>query len=453
MLDLERLAQQLEEYGTQVVEQSSEQGQLIWQQLQGLSSADFALVLDQTVEKYIPPILDKLDIERAAKVFDKLSNNLQAWLLTCLDEERLAHIFGRIPSDRLTAILEQIPDQHLGRYLQLTNQKRRQKIAAALRADDKTAGRMLNSDVLALHKELTVHKVIGMLQNLGSNYEILPSQYVVDAELRLIGQIQIKDLLKNTAITKLEHIMHSVEHRALFNDDQERVAELIQRADLLSLPVTDEHNHFLGVISANDVLTVIEEEMTEDSYKMSGLSVGENSYVNTGFWTIACKRFKWLAPLLLLQSISSIIISNSEGLFAEFGLTAFLTMLIGTGGNVGNQSATLVVRGLATGEINRKNKWQIFWREAMLAMAIGFMMVAVTVVRVALVSHHLPSILTISCSLFCIILVSVILGTLIPIMLDSWQIDPANSAAPFLATVMDILGVAIICLLANYILR
>ena len=364
------------------------------------------------------------------------------------------YFFKKMPTDDITTILENVPDKDLERYLMLTNKQRRERILSSLKSDEKSAGRILNSDVLILHKELTIKKVISLLQQLDHHdAEILPRQYVVSAELKLVGFIALNDLLKHPADTKIQAILKPIDVKALVTDHQEDVVNLIRHYGLVSIPVTDENNHFLGVITTNDILDVIEEEQTEDSYKMSGIANIEHSYVNADFFTIVVQRCKFLVPLLLFQSVSQLIIHRFDAVLTAFELIGFLTMLTGTGGNVGNQSTTVFVRGLATGEINRKNKLDVLFREVFIALAIGLVLVFSACFRIMLFGNrHLPSVFAVSLSLFVIVLSSVFLGTIIPVLLDYYDVDPAHSAAPILSTLMDVVGITIYCLIASFIL-
>jgi magnesium transporter len=449
---VEQLIPEIESRFDEVIAGRTEEGKDLWKKFTSQHPADIALVLDHLSEEHALAFFERLDKKFTALIFDKLSTDAQAVLISHFDDEELVYIFKQIPSDRLTMIFEQIPAKSLGKYLKLTNKKRSKRIASSLESEDKSAGRVLNSDVLTLHKELTVKKIISLLHDLSDNYEILPRQYVVDNDMKLTGYIEITDLLRNCPTTRIEKIAKKIDVKACVDDDQEMVAEVVRRYDLLSIPVTDKKGHFLGVIAANDVLEIIEEEMTEDTYKMSGLSPVEHSYVKTSFFKIVLQRSRWLAPLLLFQSVSGFVVHHFEAIIMPFGLIPFLMMLVGTGGNVGNQSATLVVRGLATGEINRKNKLYVLLREILISIFIGMILIVVAGVRVYFVNQHLPTVATICLSLFSIVTVSVSLGTIIPIILDYWEIDPAHSAAPFISTLMDVIGVTIYCLIANFIL-
>lgn len=448
----ENLAKEIERNIDSIISLDSDMGKELWDRLHSLHPAEVALVFNDTADECVLRIFKKMGEDLAFEIFSKLSVPVQAHMVSHFDSETLTYLFRKLQTDQITTILEEVPDKDMERYLKLTNKKRQLKILSSLKYDDKSAGRMLNSDVVILQKELTIHKAVSLFQRVGDKFEILPRQYVVDGKLKLVGFIEISDLLKRHPNTKIESILRPIDAKVLVHDHQEDVADAITHYELLSIPVVDEQDHFLGVITANDVLDILDEEQTEDSYKMSGSPNIEHSYACTGFWTIVIQRCKWLVPLLLFQSISSIIIDHYEGMLSGFGLIGFLTMLTGTGGNVGNQSATFFVRGLATGDINRKNKSRLVFREIFISFVIGLVLVAFASVRVFFTVSSLPSVFAILSSLLLIVAVSVFLGTVIPVALDHLEVDPANSAAPFIATLMDILGVTIYCLIASFML-
>jgi magnesium transporter len=438
-----------------ILQQNTEKGVLIWEKLLNLHPAEVALIFNDTADECVLRLLEKMEEKRSLAIFSKLTVPLQAHLISenHFDDDRLVYFFKKMPTDDITTMLENVPNKDLERYLMLTNKQRRERILSSLQSDDKSAGRILNSDVLFLHKELTIKKVISLLQQLDHDFEILPRQYVVSAELKLVGFIALNDLLKHQAETKIQAILRPIDVKVLVTEDQEDIVNLIRHYGLVSVPVTDENNHFLGVITTNDILDVIEEEQTEDSYKMSGIANIEHSYVDADFWTIIVQRCKFLVPLLLFQSVSQLIIQRFDWVLTEFGLIGFLTMLTGTGGNVGNQSTTVFVRGLATGEINRKNKLEVLLREVFVALAIGVVLVLAACLRIVLFGNsHLPSVCAVSLSLFFIVLTSVFLGTIIPVAFDYYDMDPAHSAAPILSTLMDVVGITIYCLIASFLL-
>lgn len=451
--EIKIIAQQIEKNIDQIIDLSSVDGRSLWQQIQAFHPAELAKIFNQTSDSCVFKILEKMEESHALSVFTKLEEQVQAQILSHFDTERLVYFFKQMPADQLTTIFEHVPDKDLEKYLNLTKKKRRAKILSSLKSEDKTAGRILNSDVLILHKELTIKKVVSLYQQMDEKFDILPRQYVVSAELKLIGYIEIADLLKNRSDVKIETILKPIDVVAKVGDHQEKVASQIKLYDLPSIPVIDDHNNFLGVITTNDILDVLEEELTEDTYKMSGISGIDHCYVSVSFWRIVVQRCKSLIPLLLFQSLASFVMYYFEDVLTAFGLFIFYPMLVGTGGNVGGQSVAFFIRGLSNGEINRTNKKYVLMREVFISAAIGLILMLVSVLRVSIVNHHLPSIAAISLSLFFIIVTAVILGSVIPIVLHLWQIDPANSAAPIIATLMDILGITIYGLIAKLILK
>jgi len=291
------------------------------------------------------------------------------------------------------------------------------------------------------------------LQRLTPQKKLLQRIYVTDQQNILAGYITLDMLVLNKPETLLAQVMNKNELHVYVDEDQEDVANQMQHYELLSVPVVDKENHFLGVITADDVYEIIKEEESEDVYKMSGLSPIEHSYFSTPFWKLIWQRSPWLIGLLLLQSFSSLILAQYSPLLDKYTIIAiFLTMLIGTGGNAGNQSATLVIRGLTTREITRQNGYRILMREFGISLMLALLLVAVGFMRVYYATYDILSSAAISFSLFLIVVTSIILGAFIPILLERFNIDPAHSAAPFLTTLMDILGVLIYCFVCSRIL-
>ena len=446
-------AKEIEKNIDAIIARSSEAGRKLWALINTEHPVQIGIVLNNTSNECVLKILDALDEKTAYQIFYRLSRSVQTYLLQQVDNARVAYFCHKLPSDELIDILETIPDKNLEKYINLSGKKRQDKILTSLSADEKSAGRILNSDILGVYEGFTIKKVISLLQQYDRRTEILPRLYVVNTDFKLSGYIDIADLLKHDSSTKLISFLKPIDVKVNVSDRQEKVAHLIRDYNLLSVPVTDDVNTFLGIITANDVIDVIEEEATEESYQLSGAGGITEEYSNTRFFEIVFQRCKWLIPLLLLQSISGFIMDYFEATLVKFGVFSFMTMLVGTGGNVGNQSSTFFVRGLATGEINRKNKQSMFFRELLVSVAIGITLMLVSIGRAAYVTNKIPSILAVAISLFLIIVVSVFLGSIIPIFLHSRKIDPANSAAPFLSTMMDIIGVTICCLVCHVLLK
>lgn len=450
----EQLSVEIRAHFTEILAQNTDKGVQLWETILKSHPAEIAELFSFLKEDYLIPLFGKFDKKLGEKVFQKLDVEDQVSLLENLEEEYVAEIVNALAPEKMIAIFEIIPEWELEKYLKLTHKKIRKRLISSLSCNPDSAGRLVNSKVFSLQSELTIQRSIGIIQALENTEEVPSKVFVVDKFHHLAGYIKLSDLVVNKATKTLAEILRPIEVVANAHDDQETVVQMFQRYELLFMPVQDDQGHFLGAISASEILDVVEEEMTEDSFKMSGLQAGKRSYMDTPFFTVVLQRVQWLLPLLLLQSISAWVM-NLYGSTIDNNqiLTFFLTMLVGTGGNVGNQSSTLMVRGLVTGDINIKNKFDVLLRELKIAFFTGLVLVAVCLARVFLTpGSSLPSIFAISSSLFAIVMTSAFLGTFIPILLDRFDIDPANSAAPFISTLMDIIGVSIYCIIASLIL-
>ncbi|MCK4499286.1 magnesium transporter [Candidatus Babeliales bacterium] len=424
-----------------------------WTKLLKQHPVDITLSLEEVSWHLRLKLFELLPAKIQIAVFEEFSTKTQLIIVGALGAEKVGKILQKIPANILVNLFDHMSNHKLEKYLKLTQKKRRQAIIASLNCKPETAGRLVNSDVLTLQKEFTVGKCITLMQRLGKGFETRPRIYVKDKDLCLAGYIEMSDLVLNKPETPLSYLTQKVEAYANAHDDQEYVIQLIKQYELPSIPVVDNKNHFLGIITASSVIEVAEEEMEEDSYKMSGLTPTEKPYHERSFWKLIVQRSMWLAPLLIFQSISGTVMSTYQTLLQSHTvLFFFLTMLIGTGGNAGNQSATLVVRGLVTGEINKKNIFSVIIKEFGTAISIGLVMIVFGFLRVAMTNSDPLTMITICLSLFCVVVISILLGTIIPLGLHYLGIDPAHSAAPFLSTLMDIIGTLMYCSIASLIL-
>jgi magnesium transporter len=452
--NIEELFTQIENNIKTVIIEDTSQGQDLWKKLLHQHHADIASLIEKLDTGKQKKLFKKLPRAIAIKVFQELPNTIQASILKEIDQDELTGIFHKMPSDQLTDLFDYVSDEDLKKYLKLIQRKQRSKIISLLHLDPDSAGRIMNSDVITLQRDFTVKKSISLLQRIDLPKETLRTIYITNKDNVLVGHINLEDLVLHKPETPLTRIIHKNELLIGVHEDQEEVAKQMHHYGLLSAPVVDESNHFLGVITADDLIEIVEEEASEDVYKMSGLAPVEHSYFQTSFSSLFFQRSMWLGGLLLLQSVSPFILSKFQTLIQNhLFLSFFYTMLIGTGGNAGNQSATLVIRGLATGEISRKNAFRVLIREFGMSILLALFLFGVTFARIYFTyPGNLVGTIAIGISLFLIINMSMLLGALIPFLLERLNFDPAHSAAPFLATLMDILGILIYCAVCSKIL-
>ena len=454
MLKIKKIFFQIENNIDEVIKERTSLGKDLFQTLLKQHSADIALFLDRRIQaRKILALFDKFPKSIQVKVFEELSEDHRVAILEYLGSDDVAYILKNISEDNFAELFEFLSDEDLKKYLKLLQKKQRNKIISRLNFNPDSAGRIMNSDILSFGENLTVKKAVSILQRLGEKKELLKTLYLTDSDNKLVSHITLDDLVVNKPDVLLKNISHKNILVLDVNSDQEEVVQLMHHYGLMSAPVVDCKQHFLGVVTAEDLVDVLEEEASEDVYKMSGLSPVEHGYFQTPMWKLILQRSPWLIGLLLLQSLSSFILTGYQSVVDQFFIIPmFLTMLIGTGGNAGNQSSAIVIRGLATGQISRKNSLKVLLREFGASITIAFLLTVVSFFRVFLFKHDILIASTVSAALFVIVVMSMLLGTLLPLLLERLNLDPAHSAAPFLATLMDILGVLVYCFIVSRVL-
>jgi magnesium transporter len=440
-------------YIDEVIFQSSVRGTEGWSTICRAHPSDIADLLEELSGKQRLLVFERLSDEISHKTFQRCTETVQQELLEALSSEQAASVLKSLHSDDLVDLFEILPDERVKHYLKLLQKRQRAQIINLMSFAPKSAAGIVNSDVFTLTNDMTVKRCIQLLQRVSEQKEVRYRTYVIDHDNVLLGNITLDKLVLNKPDTAIADFIEENELVIDAHIDQEEAVKEMTHYGVLSAPVVDTKNRFLGVINSDEVVEVIEEEASEDVYRMSGVGHVERSYFETPILMMFYERSKWLIGLLLLQSVSSVIMKRYDDMLSQHVIISlFLTMLIGTGGNAGNQSATLVIRGLATGEIPNNKQWALFWREFSLGTLIAALLSAVSFLRVWTMHSDWGAALAISTSLFCIVLASMALGTLIPLTLNRLKIDPAHSAAPFLATLMDVIGIVIYCTICSYML-
>jgi magnesium transporter len=453
MLKIKKILFQIENNIDSVIAGDTTLGRDLWNILLSQHFADIAMLVSKIDAEHQVALFKKLPADTSISVFRKLPQSQQAPLLLQLDLEHAALILKNMPADELTDLFDFLSDEDLEKYLKLLRFNQRNQILSLLHFNPHSAGGRMHSDVITLQDDFTVRRSVELLQRLGPGKTEMHRIYVTNKDDVLIGYVTLDKLVLNKPETPISHVMNPNELVILVDEDQEDVANQMHHYGLLFAPVVDKNNFFLGVNTADDVFEIIKEEGSEDVYKMFGLIPVDHGYFSTPLWRQVWQRGIWLIGLLVLQSFSSIILASYSSLINQYTIIAvFLTMLIGTGGNAGNQTATLVIRGLTTKEMTRRNAFKVLVREFSISVIMSLLLVVVGFIRVYVSYHDITSAAIISLALFLIVITSVVLGALIPMVLERCNIDPAHSAAPFLATLMDVLGVLIYCFVCSKLL-
>ncbi|MEX0940236.1 MAG: magnesium transporter [Candidatus Babeliales bacterium] len=449
--DTKELIRQLQQNIQDVIKQETPTGKQLWQQLLEMHPADIEIFFSFINRDEIQQLFEKFPNDLQLAVFGELSDSMKVFVLSFLDDRDKAAILSKTPIDELTDLFDPLSDQELKKYLILLSTQDRQKVLSLLKFDPESAGGIMDTDVLTLMQNFTVEKSIQILQRLQPRRDLHQQIYVTNQDNILVGQIRLEDLVLKSPQTRLSSFLRKNELIVTVDEDREQVAKKMIHYNLMTVPVVGEQNYFLGVISSDTLVDIIEQEASEDVYRISAMTPIKYPYFETSFFRILYERSYILIILLLAQSLSSMIIKRYEVTLAGF-LMYFITMLISTGGNSSSQTSAVVIQGVASGQITPGNIFKFLRREFFMAILMAIILGVFSFIRVYLTYGDLLGSFAVSLSLAIIVLVSVLLGSGIPLLLKKINIDPAYAAGPFLATIMDILGLLIYCYISKLIL-
>ncbi len=434
----------------EVVAQQTPHAAELWRELLAMHPADSAQLCTYLSDEQLSKLFLALPQQNQLDVFRELPDTYKERVLEFLDDTQKAYLFSNTPIDDLTDLFDDLSDEELKKSLDILQKKDRQKVLSLLKFPPDSAGGIMTVDVVTLTQDITIAQAILLLQRLKPNVDLHRQLYVTDKEGKLVGYVNLEDLLTHSAQQRLQEILRQVSYSAQAQEDQEEVAKNMVHYHMMTVPVVDEFNDLLGVIPEDTLIDIIQEEATEDVQRMSGAPV-TTAYFEMSFFQLLYQRGLILGVLLVLESVTSIIVGMYETVLTPF-LIMFFAMLVSTGGNTSGQASSVAIQGMSSGDINSSNLGKFLRREFMLGCMLALILSLVSFIRVYSVHSDLIGSLVVSVSLGLIVLLSVLLGASFPIMLKKLGVDPAFSAGPFLATLMDILGIFIYCYVAYLVL-
>ncbi len=421
--------------------------------------AEFIMDLDD--DKISVKIFRILPKDISADVFSYLDTEKQSVIVQSITDSEIGRLMDDLYVDDAVDFLEEVPANIVRRVLANTDRETREIINRFLTYPDNCAGSVMTIEMVELHDRLTVAEAIKSIRRTGVDKETIYTCYVIDDKRHLVGTIPLRRLLLNDEDTPLTEIMSDDEQLIYVTtmDDQEYVAAIAKKYDLLSVPVVDKENRLVGIITIDDIIDIIDEEATEDFEKMALLTPSEDEYIKTGVLSLAKNRIPWLIVLMLASTLTGQIIEGFESkLSVVAGLTACIPMLMGTGGNSGNQVSTLVIRGLALGEIRIKDYFTILWKEIRVSLMVGLVLALANYGRMLLLRFTTGSdvtdsvILVVSMAVMAVVVVSKTIGCSLPIEAKLLKLDPALMAGPLITTLVDTISLVIYFALANAII-
>lgn len=390
----------------------------------------------------------------ASAVYEYLDTSVQQALIEEFKRQDVLDIVDKMSPDDRVRLFDELPAKVVSRLLAQLSPEERQATALLLGYEVGTAGHIMTPEYISIKENWTVSQALERIRQLANISETIYYLYVTDAARRLIGILSLRGLVVAQPQQTIGEILVREVVYVQTDTKQEEVARVIQRYDFLAVPVVDTEQRLVGIVTVDDVLDILEEETTKDIYTLGGVQAGVDSYFQTDLLTVARRRVTWLLVLLITNTGTSAVIRSQQDILQQVvALAAFIPLLIGTGGNVGAQSSTVVIRGLNTDEISKKKAFEVIRREAIAGTLLGIMLGGVVLVWAYLLQGNLAVAIAVGISLVAISILASVAGSTLPLIFQSLRLDPALMSAPFITTVVDVLGVLIYLNVAHLILN
>lgn len=395
-----------------------------------------------------------LSKSEAILVYEYLDSAIQQSLIREFKGQDVLDVVEQMSPDDRARLFEELPARVVTDLLSQLSSDERNATALLLGYGADTAGRIMTPEFVALKEEWTVAEALIQIRSLALTSETIYYLYVIDAGRQLTGILSLRQLVVAEPEQTISQVMLREVISVSTNTRQEEVARTIQRYDFLAVPVVDADQRLVGIVTVDDVIDILEEEATKDIYTSGGVQSGTTNYFQTNLLTVARRRVVWLFVLLITNTATSAVIrSQQEVLQQVVALAAFIPLLIGTGGNVGAQSSTVVIRGLNTDEIDKQKSFQVIRREAIAGAFLGLMLGAVVMVWAYLLQGNWAVSIAVGASLVAISILASVAGSTLPFLFQAIGLDPALMSAPFITTAVDVLGVLIYLNAARIILK
>ena len=430
--------------------------------LSTMNPFDVAGLFNDLEEKQIPLMFRLLPKEQAAETFVEMDTEAQELLIRGFSDNELKEVLDELYVDDAADLVEEMPANVVKRILKNADPEMRSSINQILRYPEYSAGSLMTTEYVSLRPHMTIEEAILRIRRQGVDKETIYTCYVLASDRRLLGLVTVKDLLlAEDDETRIEDIMITNLISVTTQDDQEAVAQMFSKYNFLALPVVDKENRMVGIVTFDDAMDVIEEETTEDIELMSGITPSEKPYLKSSSFELFKNRVPWLMLLMVSATFTGVIITAFEGaLAAQVALTAFIPMLMGTGGNSGAQSSVTVIRALSLGELKFQDVGTVLWKEFRTAAMCGLALGAVCFAKIWLVDKLLlgnEDITLMVDAVVCLalavtVVIAKVVGCLLPIGAKAVKLDPAVMASPFISTIVDALSLLVYFLFAQMIL-
>lgn len=419
------------------------------------------------IAEILEDIMGELGVEKSVIMFRTLPKNVsvevfsylpiedQVAIINAITDKEMHFIMDELDFDDMIDVLEELPANVVDKILEKTPKDERKLINTFLNYPDTCAGSLMTPDYISLRKDMTTVEALAYIKKEGMDSETVYTCYVKDNGRTLLGIVSLRTLVIADDSTLISDLMHTDFVSVNVYDDQEEVSETFKKYGFLAIPVVDKENRLVGIITVDDILDVIEEETTEDFERMAGvMDDSDRDYLDMSVWHHVRNRLPWLFLLMCSYVITGGIISSFETVLSKvISLVAYLPMLMGTGGNSGSQSATLIIRGMSVDEVDLSDVGKVLWKELRVSTLIGIILSSINFARICWLEHHGPWIaLTVCGAMLAIVIAAKIIGSMLPMLAKKIGIDPALMATPTISSLTDMISVITYFMLAKIIL-
>ena len=412
--------------------------------LSEMKSADISSILDESTKEDAVIIFRLLSKEKAGMTFSYMESDMREKLISDLTDKELKGILDELFMDDTVDLIEEMPSNVVKKILKAVNKEDRKTINELLKYPEDSAGSIMTTEFVDLKENMTIEQALDRIRKLAVNSETIYTCYVLNQNRILQGIVSIKEILLAKENCLISDLMETNIISVNTLEDQEEVAKKFDKYDLYALPVVDNENRLVGIVTVDDAINVLHDEVEEDFEKMAAMQPTEDGYFETSVWKHAKNRIVWLLFLMLSSIITGAIITNYENAFAAIPiLVAFIPMIMDTGGNCGSQSSTLIIRGLATDEIKLKDIFRVIWKEIRVAFIVGVALAIVNAIRVIIQYRDIKLAVVLGITLIVTTIISKVLGCVLPMLAKRLKLDPAIMAAPLITTLVDVCSILV----------
>ncbi len=421
--------------------------------LEKYNAVDLENLLAQFNEATRLAAFGRLDAKMKAEVFSYMELEDQEDLIGALNQEEISRLFEDMYTDDIVDFLSEIAEEDSLKLLGNLAADRRSKVDLLLKYSDDSVGSIMTDEFIHLKKNMTVKEALEKIRRIGIDSETVYTCYVVE-DKKLIGIVSAKDLMIHHEDICISTLVKDRFISLHTDDDKELAANLFRKYSFIAIPVIDSGGNMVGIVTFDDAIDVLIDETTEDMQIMAAMVVNDEPYLKTSVWKHAGHRIMWLMVLMLSATITGSIIANYEDAFTLIPLlVSFIPMLMDTGGNCGTQSSTLIIRGLAVGELTFSDTFKIVWNEFQVALIVSAALAVVNGIRVYLLYQDAKIALVVSISLVGTIIIAKLAGGLLPMLANKFKLDPAIMAAPLITTIVDTASIIIYFRIATAVLQ